>query len=230
MLSMLENRPDIAEVQLHFRLKFSFSGSEGSASDHPRSKAPNVLLKLSPTPLKYWVRTGGSIQLTLLSGAGEYTQPERCYIKLSFIWFRFLVVFFFLLFLSLNLSLELCMVNRKKKKDFWRAVIQNKTFMHKDSLEETLRKVVLLTETKEALAFRRYCCKHNQKVWVNNGIVQLKVELHPVILMRKPEAEGFAWWCLEVLQSCVRKHVALSWPCLQTDGPTGRKYGACCVW
>lgn len=37
-------------------------------------------------------------------------------------------------------------------------------------------KVVVLTETNEGLEFRRYCCKHNQEVWINNDIMPLKVE------------------------------------------------------
>lgn len=50
-------------------------------------------------------------------------------------------------------------------------------------------KVVVLTETKVGPEFRRYCCKHNQKVWINNGIMPLQVEFHPFALARKVEAE-----------------------------------------
>jgi len=61
--------------------------------------------------------------------------------------------------------------------------------MHKGSARDTLRKVVVLTETKEGLAFRKYCCKHNQKACINNHISPLKVELHPVILTRNLDTE-----------------------------------------
>lgn len=61
--------------------------------------------------------------------------------------------------------------------------------MHKYPLGKTLRKVTVMSETKEGLALREYCGKHNQNMWITNGIMPLKVELHPVILTGKQEAE-----------------------------------------
>lgn len=61
--------------------------------------------------------------------------------------------------------------------------------MHKYPLGKTLRKVMVVSETKDDLGLRKYCGKHNQNMWITNGIMPLKVELHPVILTKKQKAE-----------------------------------------
>lgn len=66
-------------------------------------------------------------------------------------------------------------------------MIQTWTFYiyAQNSSGKTLRKVVVLNEAEESLALRKYYCKHNQRIWINSGIVLLKVEFCPIILTRK---------------------------------------------
>lgn len=123
----------------------------------------------------------------------------------------------------------------RKEYNFWRVEIQTWTFYvyAQNSSGETLREVVVLNEAEESLAFRKYCCKHNQRVWINSGIMLLKVKFFPIILTRKQEAKEGKWFTKlhpHFLQSCVIKLLALCWHCLQTEGPIDRKYGTCCVW
>lgn len=56
--------------------------------------------------------------------------------------------------------------------------------MHKYPLAKTLKKVMVVSETKEDLGLRKYYGKHNQNMWMTSGIMPLKV-----ILTKKQKAE-----------------------------------------